>query len=881
MSMSIYNNIASMNSQNALRVNNGDLAKSLERLSSGLRINRASDDASGLAISEKMRGQIRGLDRAVSNAQDGISLIQTAEGALNETTAILQRMRELSVQAANGTYTSNDRQEIQKEVDQLKNEIDRISTSTEFNTKKLLNGDATARWSTSDVSKMEAIVRDKVVTGNYKLDVTTKVGANQVQKSDIMTLKSGAMAGDILTAQGVVSAGTTGVGNIATTNQSGIVGIKDAEGVRTGDLDDRTYRVNVAAVSNGGTFAGANAVGETAANIGTGGGVNESMSLADSVAVNGYYQQTGSSWSVRAFSDDGTNRFNIAIDGDKALVASGVGSANLITQGVHGYIEIEFNNDISVNSSGGSVGDASGAARARFIDVKTGTAGAWSEVTVSDTGQVQLGAAGIAGQTHDKTAVASVFESGAIMQLGTGDKIVKGDKVLLTIDDNIANVLDGSTSGVLMSQGAGAIKIDERFDDGATGAPRELRGAYFIAGEENGIQNTILTAGPKDINYHIAQLDEKTGSMTIGSITLETKANQEGTMRDSAVNMEIRGTSGLASAYTKLSDIESFITPDGTSVFAVSQKMTLYGNGKQVDIYLEAADTISSLVDKFKTAMTSQDKGLGITMKSAETDNMVSQFIAKGSNVAGSDAAVEGTILLRSLFNGAQGEVSLVADQKLLDALNLSEIQSAKENVYSVRVTDAHTGRPVGSDTVGDGIMENVIQGVDVAFKGNIGVSATFNTSLQKFEFTAETKPTSMYLHLVDNSIDFQIGANEGQTMNTSIGQVDVKSLGLENVTLVDQKLAQKAITKIDKALVTVNSERAKLGAVSNRLDHTINSLSVAGENLQASESRIRDVDVAKEMSKFTSKQMLSQAAQSMLAQANQLPQGLMQLLRG
>ena len=114
----------------------------MEKLSSGLRINRAGDDAAGLAISEKMRGQIRGLDQAAKNAQDGISLIQTAEGALNETHDILQRMRELAVQAANDTNTGDDRKEIQKEINQLTSEIDRIGNTTEFNTKKLLDGGA-------------------------------------------------------------------------------------------------------------------------------------------------------------------------------------------------------------------------------------------------------------------------------------------------------------------------------------------------------------------------------------------------------------------------------------------------------------------------------------------------------------------------------------------------------------------------------------------------------------------------------------------------------------------------------------------------------------------------------------------------------------------
>jgi len=139
--MRINNNIMAMNAHRQLGMNQTNASKSMEKLSSGFRINRAGDDAAGLAISEKMRGQIRGLKQAARNAQDGISLIQTAEGALNETHSILQRMRELAVQASTDTNTFEDRLEIQKEINQLIDEIDRIGNQTEFNTQKLLEGD--------------------------------------------------------------------------------------------------------------------------------------------------------------------------------------------------------------------------------------------------------------------------------------------------------------------------------------------------------------------------------------------------------------------------------------------------------------------------------------------------------------------------------------------------------------------------------------------------------------------------------------------------------------------------------------------------------------------------------------------------------------------
>lgn len=143
--MIIQHNMAAANTNRQLGITTGNLAKSTEKLSSGYKINRAGDNAAGLTISEKMRGQIRGLDQASVNAQDGISLIQTAEGALNETHAILQRMRELTVQAANDTNVTADREAIQKELAALSKEVTRIGDETEFNTMKLLDDTFTGK----------------------------------------------------------------------------------------------------------------------------------------------------------------------------------------------------------------------------------------------------------------------------------------------------------------------------------------------------------------------------------------------------------------------------------------------------------------------------------------------------------------------------------------------------------------------------------------------------------------------------------------------------------------------------------------------------------------------------------------------------------------
>jgi len=141
--MVVQHNLTAMNSNRMLGMTTGALAKSTEKLSSGYKINRAADDAAGLAISEKMRRQVRGLTKAVSNCQDGISCVQTAEGALNEVHDMLQRMNELAVQAANGTNMSKDRQYLDAEVKQLVSEIDRVASSTTFNEQNLLDGNFT------------------------------------------------------------------------------------------------------------------------------------------------------------------------------------------------------------------------------------------------------------------------------------------------------------------------------------------------------------------------------------------------------------------------------------------------------------------------------------------------------------------------------------------------------------------------------------------------------------------------------------------------------------------------------------------------------------------------------------------------------------------
>lgn len=220
--MRIQHNISALNAHRNLGANNTQASKNLEKLSSGFKINRAGDDAAGLAISEKMRGQIRGLDMATKNSQDAISLIQTAEGALNETHSILQRMRELAVQSSSDTNVNLDRDAIQQEITQLTEELDRISETTEFNTQKLLDGSFSG---------------------------TFQIGANEGQELKMDIDKMGAAA------LGLVNTTTLGKDVV----ESGTVGTKLADGTYTinsaGDklLDAKGNEVGTVASSSTGT----------------------------------------------------------------------------------------------------------------------------------------------------------------------------------------------------------------------------------------------------------------------------------------------------------------------------------------------------------------------------------------------------------------------------------------------------------------------------------------------------------------------------------------------------------------------------------------------------------------------------------------------------
>ncbi len=290
MAMVVQHNMSAMNANRNLGVTTGMQAKSSEKLSSGYKINRAADDAAGLSISEKMRSQIRGLNKASDNAQDGISLIQTAEGALNESHSILQRMRELSVQAANGTETDDDREAVQNEISQLQEELTRISETTEFNTMKLLDGSQSGSTSSTGSGPKFGIV-DTGISGGGAI-ITSNVAGVSVSVSAAATNKAGQesaiwdktgktltlnlAAGKVYTqdeidelvanAKQEDSTAENTPADIKITLKNGVMTATDGE---ASDATAAGVKASSAAVTATGAFVGANKVSFTANKYGT------------------------------------------------------------------------------------------------------------------------------------------------------------------------------------------------------------------------------------------------------------------------------------------------------------------------------------------------------------------------------------------------------------------------------------------------------------------------------------------------------------------------------------------------------------------------------------------------------------------------------------
>lgn len=893
--MIIYHNLPAMNTMSSLAKTNGSMQNTIQSLSSGLRINKASDDAAGLAISEKMRGQIRGLDRAVSNAQDGISLIQTAEGALNETTSILQRMRELSVQASNGTLTSNDRSEIQKEVVQLRDEINRIATSTHFNQKQLLDGSATGRWS-SDAKDLNVLLRGSLAginaqgeltsaEGNYVVDIETRAGKGQILKTNIFTKVSDEDLNDL----GIVSNALTMQNPDSTANAFAINGPELARSSDTLDkvanfydangrfLLDTTQQITITQ-GDGKTAVFTIEKTDTLDSLSTkiSDAITDDLGQGELVYgdvpgarfLGGHPGVTGD-----AITDIVNGLKYGWLEGSMARIKEFYG---LEGQGhdleIHVYNKAQFGTIALIAASGSGVAPFPADTFKFYIDAADYHPHTWPDGSV-DHLTAGLGE-GIAARVTAHEMVHATM--GAQMDwLGAGSlptwfREATAELIHGRAEGVVSAMEDGGRSGDLAA--AQDIMITTNWDGWAGADVNAEYTAAYITGvmlHEASLLNDPTGGGMKAI---LADLKN-------GVSFDDTIANNTTWANEAAFLADAKGAAGANRLLSLYNQVKADTTGDTAAIGGFLIDGGDVFTGTNVIDVSKATDFDGQPIDTY---------GWNIiwpaNMSSFAENPSFDPFTVSDSYTTGTTKAtahsVLGTMVVHSAIAGKNGELSFSGDEEVLRALGFSEVQAAIDNTYTVSVKDAHTGNAVvGRQTYsGEEINGIIHSNLDLRLGLNTATSVTWNATEAKYTFTGEE--TSFKIHLVDRALDLQIGANDGQKMNVSIGNLSAKALGVDNILVSNQKAAMGTITKVDKALAYVSSQRAALGSLQNRLDHTINSLSVANENLTASESRIRDTDVAKTMTKLVRDQLLSQAGTSMLTQANQLPQGVMQLLR-
>ena len=794
MGLRIYQNIMAMNAHRNLQSTDRALGKSLERLATGLRINRAADDAAGLAISEKIRGQVKGLMRASSNAQDAISMIQTAEGALTETHSIMQRMRELSVQAANGTLTSNDREQIQLEVDQLVSEVDRIAHNTEFNTKKLLDGTATAVITTNDLQTKAFIIGDVGKGGNFSLQKdVVDVGQQQILKSK----------------QWIVEEDLDLLGNV---------------------VADETID-SVALPGN-------------------------QVSTYASVS-----QPTGSTLNLNLVTE--TFTIEALTDGAVALADAGTNFA------VYGNVaESTLLKRTATDST-----DAN-----------------WADYAATDNFTATIG-----GQAIDfQLGAASGETLGGAIYLANQD--LSGTGISLSINNNNTGVKVINNTGAAISVTAANSFFQQL---GLASADADLQN---IAASDS-VSGTVISYVAVSANGSLMRGDLAEGEQIDTNIDLDLSLSATFEATETATFNATTRTYISADASHELGNITAFRDANGVSLFS-EQTITMRANNLSTSFTISASDTVQNFADKIFTAIGtgldmakywagSKDPQLVNINNAATTDDYWDDPDNDGLAPDGTDRSLfelPGTMYISSAMVGELGDLSFSADEQILNALGIVEVQESINPVYDITVSNLHTGAVVNTATTSEYRVSNLIDGLIVEYDPMADITMNVDASSNDLPpataasdepptFSANAADEFEYIHVAPTGVRFHIGANEGQILDSYISELTSGSLGISNLDLTSQSAAEESISLLDDAINTVSAERARLGAYQNRMEHTINNLGVAAENLASAESRIRDLDFAKEMIDFTRNQILMQSGTAMLAQANMLPQSVLQII--
>jgi len=342
----------------------------------------------------------------------------------------------------------------------------------------------------------------------------------------------------------------------------------------------------------------------------------------------------------------------------------------------------------------------------------------------------------------------------------------------------------------------------------------------------------------------------------------------------------------------KLSDIKQFYNSEGVFLAETPKTITITeGDGQSAEITLYASDSIYDVATKindvianaFGHAKNTDNPAKFCTISDGTEGTSESIFEAEptyDANGNNTGRNIHATMLIRSAIPGKEGEITFSGDEDLLNALGLNTIRESSETKFTASIYDAHSGKVIlsGEKLTGN-VIHDALTGVDIEFGSMAGIKSSWDEGSKRFVFTGEGTYSAV-VHLKDNGITFHTGANMGEDFSIQLGDMSAKSLGLSRVNLSTRESAASSIGIIDRAITRISSQRAKIGAYINGLEHTMSNLTTTSTNLTSAESRLRDADMAQMMMDFVRLQILNQSGTSMLAQANQLPQSVMSLMQ-
>jgi len=935
MALVVNSNIQSLNSQRQLVKSGMEQDQAMERLSSGKRINSAADDAAGLAISNRMTSQVNGLNRAVANANDGSSLIQTAEGALDESTNILQRMRELAIQSANGIYSDGDRATLDAEVQQLVSELDRISETTSFNGQNLLDGtlgdvslqvgseaNQTISFaidamdsSTLGLGSTSADLAGDRMTGTFSIGQgDVQINGVALQGYDTATDNLEDLLTDINTnvdgvsAEGfnIVEADSAGDGVILAASTLRItLGSVDGQAAVNYDISDTANMDELVAAINNATGGNIEAAVDDTGKLNLSNTTGGTITVALDIDAAGTF--------VAADTDTATaiGVTDVAANGEafvgQLALSSDNGEAISITLGAQG-VEADITNlgfneisaDGTIEGTILTTGNqttalASNDLQINGVSIEATTTGGGLQEKVDHINEVSSET----GVTASITAEASyTFDAAA-----TSFELVASAGFVASQDVAFSSVAAGAAAVATTTVSAGAILSFDVTDMADITTTITLTGADLattalilaeinadLVSASSGVE-AIYDAGVLTFRDTVGEGSTPTNANILvnsGGFSITTSGGAAITQASTGAN----GTYSPGEFNTILGfDIEG-LTGDTTDTELAGSGPAINVNGTEISLAAAKNDDGTITAEELATAINGASTGV-----TALIDNDgVLQLTSDAAFTVGDD--VDGSGFIDSIgslviTDGATGTTATTSGGSVIingSEVSLADIDDLEQVVLDLNAAQADTGVKASVDENGELKLEgNAAITFEMGSVHGEATSAILGLGLT-VDADGDAATTDLDASLELNSVNssqpiaIEVTATGATATGLKNSNTDLSSTvtgsALSSLSVSSQAGANDAIDSIDNALETINATRSELGAVSNRLDFTVSNLMNISENTAAARSRIVDADFAAETANLSRAQVLQQASQAMLAQANAAPNQVLSLLR-